>query len=390
MPRIRRAFLFFCAVSGAGLSAQTQAPNSQIPQLVPRTPEQREQTYEAQHRINLHVVVTDPSGKPVTGLHPEDFTILDHAQSQKIARFEEVNDSTVKNDSVHGLVVLDAIDDGKTGVNRVRKELEKLIGQSREPLAYPIEIAVVSDTGTNEGKPTTDRGTLINDLTELTRNVQSTDCDLTAPGSDMRDSRIGAEFLGQKDSAQARWNCLNSHLTESLDALNQLAGNQQSVNGRAIVIWTGPGWSLPQQLETGQIMPGGANPGDLSGAIVALEAGMQEGQVTLEAFSWGRFERASGVRRTGLKGSLAGASLVEQEVALELPTLAEQTGGLALEKTKSLAEALKTCLADGKYFYSVAFNPAPAKAQDEYRSIEVKVDRPGATVRTLTGYYAEP
>ena len=42
----------------------------------------------------LHVVVTDASGQPVTGLKPEDFTILDHAQSQKIARFEEVNEST--------------------------------------------------------------------------------------------------------------------------------------------------------------------------------------------------------------------------------------------------------------------------------------------------------
>lgn len=389
MPRIWRAFLFVCAFAGTGPLAQTQTPASQSPQLVPRTPDQREHTYLAQRRINLHVVVTDASGNFVPGLKPEDFTVLDHAQAQKIARFEEVNGVTVEDDQVHGLVILDAINGGRAGVNRVRKELVKLLGQGHVPLSYPLEIVVVSDAGTKEGKPTTDRGALINDLTELMRSVRSTDCDLTAPGSDIRDSRIGAAFPGQTDSTQARWNCLNSHLTESLNALNQLAGEQQNVNGRAIIIWTGPGWPLPPKMDTGQIM-GGGTMGDLSDAIFSVEAAMREGQVTLEAVSWGRFERAQGARRTGLQGSLAGASLTEQEAAVELPALAEQTGGLALEKSKNLAGALNTCLADGEHYYSIAFDPAPAKAQNEYRSIEVKVDRPGATARTLTGYFAQP
>ena len=378
-----------CAVAGGGTLAQTPAPNGQSPQLSPRTPEQREHTYVAQRRINLHVVVTDASGQPVTGLKPEDFTILDHAQPQKIARFEEVNGTAVDNDSVHGLVVLDAIDDGKAGVNRVRKELVKLLGQGHGPLAYPLEIVVASEAGTNEGKPTTDRAALMKDLTELTGNVQSTDCDASAPGSDLRDSRIGGAFLGQTDAVQARWNCLKSHLTESLNALSSLAQKQQNEKGSAILIWTGPGWPLPPKMGTGQIM-GGGTAGDLSDAIFSVEVGMQEGEVTLEAVSWGRFERAQGARRTGLQGRLAGASIAEQEAAVELPALAEQTGGLVLEQSKNLADALKACLSDGEQYYSIAFDPAPAKVQDEYRSIEVKVDWPGATVRTLTGYFAQP
>ena len=206
---------------------------------------------------------------------------------------------------------------------------------------------MVSDAGTEEGKPTTDRGALINDLTELTRNVQSTDCDLTAPGGDIRDSRIGAAFLGQMDSAQTRWNCLNSHLNESLNALNQLAGNQQNVKGRAILIWTGPGWPLPPKMDTGLIMGGGAS-GRPVGRDLFSRSGYAGGPGDAGSGFWGRFERANGARRTGLQGSLAGASLTEQEAALELPALAEQTGGLALEKSKSLADALNTCLADGE------------------------------------------
>lgn len=390
MTRTWWAFLIVYAVAGAsGHLAQMQAQDSQNPPLVPRTSEQREQTYDAQRRINLHVVVTDAAGKQVPGLKLEDFTVLDHAQAQKIARFEEVNVSTAEDDSVHGLVVLDAIDDGRAGVNRVRKELLKWLGLGHGPLTYPLEIVVASDAGTNEGKPTTDRGALMNDLTKITRNIQSTDCGLTAPESGMRDSRIGAAFLGQMDSAQTRWACLNSHLMNSLNALKALAEEQQRVNGRAIVIWTGPGWPLPPKMGTGQIM-GGGTMGDLSDAIFSLEVAMQEGQVTLEAVSWERFERAHGPRRTGLQGSLASASLVEQEAALELPTLAGQTGGLTLENSKNLVDALKDCLSDGEQYYSIAFDPAPSKARDEYRSIEVKVDRPGVTVRASTGYYAQP
>lgn len=390
MPRICCKHFLFWVLAGTGtLAAQTQAPNGQSPQLTPRTPGQREQRYVAQRRIQLHVVVKDASGKPLLGLKPEDFTVLDGNQAQKIAQFSEVQGAAVENDSVHGQVVLDAINGGKGGVNRARKELARLFGHGSGPLAYPLQIVVVSDGGNNEGKATTDRTALIKNLAELTRNVQSTDCDATAPGSDLG-SRMGTGFLGQMDSSQARWNCLNSHLTESANALNLLAQEQQNAKGRAIVIWTGPGWPLPPKMDAGQIGGGGGTMGNLWDMIFSLEAAMQEGQVTLEAASWGRFERAQGARRTGLQGSLANGSIPEQEAALELPALAEQTGGLVLERSKDVAEALNTCIGDGEQYYSIAFDPPAAKTQGEYRAIEVKVDRPGATVRTLTGYFTQP
>lgn len=374
MRRILWTFLVSCVTASVGeLSAQTPAPNGQSPQLVPRTPQQREQTYAAHHRINMHVVVTDASGKTIMGLRPEDFTILDQQRSEKIAKFEEISGSRVAHAYVHGMVVLDAINGGKWQVNRVHKELVRLLGQSDEPLTYPLEIVVVSEAGRLESKPTTDRRVLIEDLSDLTRNVQSTDCNASQPG----------------DWAQLRWNCLNTHFTESLNALKSVAEEQQNVNGRAIVIWTGSGWPLPPQVETGQTTGGGIK-GDLSDALFSLEADMEQGQVTLEAVSWGTFECAHGIRRTGMQGALAGATVAEQEAALELPVLAKQTGGLALEKSKNFADALNICLADGEQYYSIAFDSAPVRAQDEYRSIEVKVDRPDATVRTLAGYYAQP
>lgn len=369
---------------GAGLNGQNPSP-----QLVPRTPQQREQAYEANHRIILNVVATDAAGKPVAGLKPENFTVLDHDQLQKIVTFREVSGN--EDSAVHGLLVLDAINGGASGVGHVRKELVKFLEQRHGPLAFPLSIVVVSEAGANESKPSADSGSLIRDLTEMTRHVQSADCNAAQPGADIRDSRMSflAGGEGQGGAGELRWACLNSHLMESLNALNLLAAEQQNTKGRAIVVWFGPGWPLPPEISTGQIMGGGMK-GNLSDAVIDLSTELRQGQVTLDAVSSGGFERAKGPRREGENGNLKNASVAEQESAVALPALARQSGGMALEKSKSIAEAVNAVLSDGDEFYSLSFDPSPGTAPDEYRSIEVKVDRPGTTVRSMTGYYAEP
>lgn len=380
MPRIRWALIVVCAaIAGAGVNAWAQTPDDQNPQLVPRTPEQRRRATELQRRVNLHVVVRDAAGKPVTGLKAEDFTVFDRGQPHKIAQFAEMTEPALKQDHLRGVIVLDAVNGGTEGVHRVRKELVKMLAQGNGPLGFPIQIALASNAGVRTGKPTTDRKVLMGTLAQLPRNIPNRDC--SGPGGDL------LELAG---SSQVRWDCQQAHFTESLNALHALALEQQKAGGRTIMIWTGPGWPLPPVLDSGQIMPGGGTTGDLSAAIVAIEAGLEEGQVTLEAVSWGPFERAQGVRRSGMRGSLAGASLPEQEAALELPALAEETGGLALEKSRDFPDALNTCLSDGEQYYAITFDPARAGTPNEYGSIEVKVDRPGLTVRTLTGYYSQP
>lgn len=67
------------------LWAQSPDTNSSI-QLVPRTKAQREQTYEAEHRISLIVQVTDSSGRPVSGLKAEDFSVLDNQKVWMVTR----------------------------------------------------------------------------------------------------------------------------------------------------------------------------------------------------------------------------------------------------------------------------------------------------------------
>ena len=38
-------------------------------------------------------------------------------------------------------------------------------------------------------------------------------------------------------------------------------------------------------------------------------------------------------------------------------------------------------------FYSVSFDPPPADGPNEYHKLEVRIDKPGLSARTNTGYY---
>jgi hypothetical protein len=75
---------------------------------------------------------------------------------------------------------------------------------------------------------------------------------------------------------------------------------------------------------------------------------------------------------------------------MALPALARQNGGQAVAKVKNFADAMDAFLGDARDFYELGFDSTPAAAADELRSIDVKVDRPGTTVRAPSSYYAQP
>ena len=84
-----------------------QAPPTPLP-LIPRSHDERERRYQAQHRMILNVLVLDNSGNPASGLKLNDFTLTDNRVPQKLARFREVNGS-VGIAPVHIVLLLDAV-----------------------------------------------------------------------------------------------------------------------------------------------------------------------------------------------------------------------------------------------------------------------------------------
>src|ERR1700752_4432760 len=75
---------------------------------------------------------------------------------------------------------------------------------------------------------------------------------------------------------------------------------------------------------------------------------------------------------------------------LALQVLSIQSGGRAFDFNNDLPGLLQKCFSDIAPYYEISFVPDAAERPDEYHSLEVKVSKPGLTVHTRQGYYAQP
>ena len=69
-------------------------------------------------------------------------------------------------------------------------------------------------------------------------------------------------------------------------------------------------------------------------------------------------------------------------------TLAEQTGGRVFRNTNDLTGAIQAAIEDSSSHYTLGFYLDQKKLDGKFHTIQVKVGRAGARVRTRTGYYA--
>lgn len=93
----------------------------------------------------------------------------------------------------------------------------------------------------------------------------------------------------------------------------------------------------------------------------------------------------TGGRRTGG----AGISSLMSELRLSqdsLRTLAEETGGFAAVNSNELTTVFERIVRDNSGYYVLAYYPPSDKRDGKFHKIEVRVTRPGLTVRARRGY----
>ena len=83
------SFSWFSAIAQQGTASAPPAADAPKT-LVPPTPEMAQQTRQDERHITLNVLATDTTGKPVSGLQQQDFTILDNKQPQTMTSFAAV------------------------------------------------------------------------------------------------------------------------------------------------------------------------------------------------------------------------------------------------------------------------------------------------------------
>jgi VWFA-related protein len=376
-------------------SGQSAAPARTPPvTLIPRSHEERESRYRAVHRIILNVRASDASGNPVTGLDEGDFTLLDDRHSRNLSSFKAVNGSA-GSAFLHVMLMLDTVNNSARSVAFERREIERFLAQSPGRLSYPTSIAILSEFGARVSQSLRDRDALAGEFRELAMGVHPFQCSEEGNGStqEFSNGNFGTSILlAHPTGSQAVHlaNCLNQRFQVSLTELNKLARQQVDVPGRLILIWIGPGWPLLSGSEFG---PDTASiRQNFFDYLVELSTELREAQVTLDAVSSPDLLTVA-ERRSDHDNLLINGVPTEDQVtagSLALQILAHQTGGQILDQSKDIAGEITRCVADAESYYVLSFDSAPEANPGEYRSLQVTVDKPGVTVRTNTGYYAQP
>jgi VWFA-related protein len=312
--------------------------------------------------IHLNIVVTDHAGKPIPGLTASDFTLLDNNQPAKIVSFQAYDDSNAASDPpVQVIVLFDTVNTDFDAVSYTRQQVENFLRQNGGHLAQPVSLVFLTNTGFQpQGAPTQDGNAL-------------------AAALDSEQSRLRTITRSSGAYGAIERMEISTHM------LDNIVSQEVNIPGRKLLIWAGPGWPM---LDSNNINISNKGQQTLFAEIVELSTRLREAQVDVYSVSQGMPGADTYLYQSFLKG----VKKVNQANIpnLGLKVLAVQSGGLAIPPTNDVAASLSTCMRDAGTYYSVSFEPPPADGPDEYHKLDVRLDKPGLTARTNTGYYDEP
>jgi VWFA-related protein len=320
---------------------------------------------DANHRISIDVVVTDKSGNPVPGLQQQDFTLLDGKQPQPILSFHATEASSKDAEPVQVIFLLDGVNIGVQSVGVARTQLENFLRRDGGKLELPTSLALFTDTSTQfQPTPTRDGNGL----------VQS----LEANPTGLRSIGRSTGFYGATE-----------RLDLSLRTLEGLIAREIKQPGRKLLVWISPGWPL---LTGPGIQLTVKDQTWMFNAIVSFSKELRDARMTLYSIDpLGMSDAVTG-RTTYWQGFVKGVPAAKKVEGgnLALQVLATQSGGRVLNSSNDLTSLIASCMVDAKAYYTLSFEAPPADHPDEFHSLEVKIDKPGLTARTRTGYYAQP
>jgi VWFA-related protein len=425
MSKILKAVLIISLLAGSTLtciavdaqSPQQSTSNPATPAPAPPSsqelaPNQTPAIRASSDLVRLDVEVTDKSGKPVKGLTPEQFTISENGQAQKISvfTFQDIEKmETAKENDTKSIVV--AIDSPNTpaaaeAVSEQVRDRRMLVlffdltsmqtddiarghdaalkfVQKQMTSADLVSIVVYSARLTVWADFTNDRAKLEKAVARLTPDVASQLADLSYAAA-QNDEYDVQQYTGAAYTAdETEFNAFNTD--QKLLAVQGLVNVLAAIPGRkAVIEFTG---GIPQTGEENRTelraATDAANRADVSIYSIdvrGLFAEVPGGDATTNA--------AIGT------SIFTGASVFHQMDARQdsrdtLATLSSDTGGRAFFDLGDLSEAFpKIQQENGGYYLLGYYLGANVKRDGTWRSIRVKVNAPGVHVHYRNGYYA--
>jgi VWFA-related protein len=425
----------------AGLAQDAPAPGKQ-PQVNPRTApppppaaQQGAGSRKAVIRTTVDLVlidvrVTDKAGKPIFGLKPEQFTLLEDDKPQKIGSFEYYNieaiEAAAKPDSKpvvvalgsiappeevqkivrdHRLLVLffDLTSMQPEDLLRARNAAERYLLEQITP-ADLVAIATFGNQIKVQAHFTNNRDTLLRVIRSLRPGKEAQLAEFFEAAAQQGEDPVSEDTGAAYTPDAAEFNIFNTD--RKLAAMESLANLLRPIPGRKSVVQFTSGIAQTGEENRSQLRaavdaanranvsfytvdarglfsqpPGGeARQGTLGGTAMSSGIGGLGGAT-------GRASQASS-RATGTGVAVYHQSGSRQASRETLATLAADTGGRSFFDLGDFRDVFQKVQADTPGYYLVGYYSTNSQRNGRWRRVRVKVDAPGARVHYREGYYA--
>jgi VWFA-related protein len=400
-------------VIGVSLLADTPAGQAAPP---PQTPPAQQPPPQQQQPpvfrggvdvIRLDVSVLDKDRNPVRGLTPENFTVVENGKTQRIVAVTEMaaaetdptpsawmrmvppdvaaNDLTdMTGDGRFVAIVMDdwniPFDDHEIILNARavgRYVVDALNPSDVAAIIYPQQAGKTQDF-------TTDRQKLIQAVDKFEPpEVRFIEARPMGPGPG------GGDMPQRFAPVLMRSDCQRSQPT--VPTLDTVVARLASVpNRRKTVILVSIGIPLTFSETRGC-------GGELSGLMKDVFRRAQQANVNIHSIDPAGYDgylrylqnpiRKGGrpAERTLTQANAEKASRVRREF---LQITADHTGARAIGRTDELSYEIDRMFAEATSYYLIGYQTSNGQPDGKFRRIEVKVDRPGLTIRTRSGFYA--
>jgi len=320
-------------------------------------------------RVGLDVVVTDADGKPVSGLRPQDFTILDNGKETKVQAFHEFGgqqDNEGPAGATKVMILFDTVNSSLTDIAYARDQVEQYLREDGGKLAHPVELLAFNGNGSESIAPVSRDGNALADALEKSQ-------------SNLHPIRRSEAFWGAVERLQL-----------SLNTLDKIAADETRTPGRKLLFWIAPGWPM---LIGSQFDPSSKELRTFFDAIVSMSYRLRLARIALYSLDPNRSPGSNFFEWNYYKGYLKGVPDAKHAAAanLALQVLATQSGGKVMNyRTKYMWQEIAANIANADDSYFLVFDTPPAEHIDEYHALKITVDKPGLTALTHTGYYNEP
>lgn len=383
------------------IGATAQQPAEQSPLILKSTT----------RLVQVSVIATQ-KGSPAEGLKREDFTITDNGKPQQIALFsvdssgalpaaaQPLPPGTFTNmleqksgaPSSITILLLDSMntrfEDQAYAKQQIVRYLKTIQPDDRIGL-YVLGggLRILHDY-------TTDSKALLEKLASY-RGENLPNLRASEPGASDTDTLQLDAWLNNRGGSMGaeRDFYMANRVLGTLRSLQFIADHLARVPGRKNLIWVSGGFPLTLGFDNiAEFRDPARDQRTFNDEITQCVRAMNNANLAVYPVDAGglmtdpRFSAASRFAPDLTVRSLA-PSVQNQETMREL---ADRTGGRAYYNTNDLSKAIRDAVGDTKLTYTLGYYPSDDKLDGKFHKINIKVDRPGVSMRYRKGYFDLP